>query len=387
MTTELRELLDTAADDATPVDLAHRALDGARRRRQQRFAVVGAVAAATALVAGAVVLGPLQQSSDEPRPQDVASLPGELPGVDGLPDLTGGAMDAASVAYVIDDRLVLVDAATGEAAVWGGVNELAGVDPAGTDPGPLRPYQVRLSPDGSTVLVAMRFETSQRLLGIRLAVLDVATAEVSVEDLQLTDAYAESAWLEYNLMAWAPDSSDFYCVCLTSDDSVPRVYRLTLGTDILDMPFTDVQVESDLAPAQISAGAAGLAAQLEPNGAWGLVRPNGSLGRSMGPAALLSLSWSDVQEFARVQDDAPAIETFGGVHFVSFPAGPVASLQALGSDFVLVSWPRDAVPGEPPPPQPLFAHLLMKDDEAQLLTTFPAGTTSTSFAADVDTVQ
>lgn len=387
MTTELRQLLDSAADDTPPVDLAHRAVDGARRRRQQRFAVVGAVAAATALVAGAVVLGPLQQSADEPRPQDVASLPAELPGPSGLPELTAGAMAAASTAYVIDDRLVLMDASSEEGAVWNGITELTGVDTGGLDAGALRPYQVRLSPDGTTALVAMRFESSQRLLGIRLAVLDVATAEFSLEDLQLSDANAESAWLEYNLMAWGPDSSAFYCVCMTGDDNVPRVYRVTFGIDILGMLYTNVKVESDLAPAQISAGAAGLAAQLTPNGDWSLVRPNGSVGQSKGTATLLSLSWDDARAYARVRDDTFAKETAGAVHFVSLQAGPVSSLHARGSDFVLVSWPTDAAPGEPPPPQPLFAHLLTQDDEPQLLTTFPAGTKSTSFAADVDTVQ
>ena len=123
---------------------------------------MGAVAAATALVAGAVVLGPLQQSSDEPRPQDVASLPGELPGPSGLPDLTSGAMDAASTAYVIDDRLVLIDATSAQGAVWNGISELSEVAASGMSAMPLHPYQVRLSPDGTTALVAMRFGSSQR---------------------------------------------------------------------------------------------------------------------------------------------------------------------------------------------------------------------------------
>ena len=118
-------------------------------------------------------------------------------------------MEAASAAYVVDDQLVLIDAADGRRR-WSGISELSGLDSGGMDAGALRPYQVRLSPDGTTALVAMRFESSQRLLGIRIAVLDVATAEASVGSWLLSDAYAESAWLEYNLMAWAPDSKTAY---------------------------------------------------------------------------------------------------------------------------------------------------------------------------------
>ena len=118
MTTELRDLLASAATDTTSPDLAGRAMTGARRRRQGRLAVLGSVAAVTALVAGAVVFGPLQQSGDEPRPQDVASIPAELPTPDALPELAAGTMEAASTAYVVDDQLVLVDATTGDAASW-----------------------------------------------------------------------------------------------------------------------------------------------------------------------------------------------------------------------------------------------------------------------------
>jgi hypothetical protein len=60
-------------------------------------------------------------------------------------------------------------------------------------------------------------------------------------------------------------------------------------------------------------------------------------------------------------------------------------LQAYGPDYVLVSRPKDAAPGEPAPPAPLLAHVLTEDADPQLITTFPSGTTSTSFAAGVDT--
>jgi hypothetical protein len=64
------------------------------------------------------------------------------------------------------------------------------------------------------------------------------------------------------------------------------------------------------------------------------------------------------------------------------PAGPVSSIQALGDDFVLVSRPEDAPASEPASPTPLYAHLLSKGSDPLLVTTFPTGTTSTSFAAE-----
>ena len=68
------------------------------------------------------------------------------------------------------------------------------------------------------------------------------------------------------------------------------------------------------------------------------------------------------------------------------PLAPSRRVQALGDDFVLVSRPRDAAAGEPAPAAPLLAHLLTKGRDPQLLTTFPTGTTSTSFAAEVDAI-
>ena len=141
---------------------------------------------------------------------------------------------------------------------------------------PLRPYQVRLSPDGTMALVAMRFESSQRLLGIRIAVLDVATAEASVGSWLLSDAYAESAWLEYNLMAWAPDSKTAFCVCLGGDGAEPKlgVWSLTVDARPMDPVYSQTRTTLDLVPAQISAGAPAVFMQMEPTaglGRWCLV--------------------------------------------------------------------------------------------------------------------
>jgi hypothetical protein len=101
----------------------------------------------------------------------------------------------------------------------------------------------------------------------------------------------------------------------------------------------------------------------------------------------LALSPTDPSAFALTRFGRYSIESNSSTYpqMVSgqLPAGPVSSVQALGADgFVLVSRPKDAAPGEPAPAAPLLAHLLTQDGDPQLLTTFPAGTTSTSFAAD-----
>jgi hypothetical protein len=340
------------------------------------------VLATAAVVVGVIVATTDTRPSTEPRPTDVAALPEVLPTPSGLPELSPGTMDAASTAYVVDNRLVLVDAGSAKAYVYQGIANPTGDSSQIPDGGALRPYAVRLSPDGTSALVAMRFESSQRLLGIRIAVLDVPTGESSLETLQLTDAEAEGSWLEYALMAWAPDSRTAYCVCHEGGQSM-GVWSITLGDSPEGAFYTRV---SDQVPAQISAGAGGLAVQLESyGGAWEL-RADGYLNRAdLGPAESLSLSYDVPTAFAGVTNGWFAIQDLRQrpqqIQWERLPAGPVSSIQAAGSDYLLVSRPEGAAPGEPAPPEPLVVHVISKDAAPKLLTTFPAGTTSTSFAA------
>jgi hypothetical protein len=390
MTTNLRELLSDAAQSDVRPDLAERAISGARTQRRQRLAVGGSVLAAAAVVLGVVLGSGDLRTDSEPRPSDVASLPAELPAADGLPELTAGSMEAASVAYVIDDQLVLVDASGGSSFVYNGVTKVPLEYTGGMDAGALRPYQVRLSPDGTRALVAMRFESSQRLLGTRVAVLDVGTAEASVGSWLLSDAYAESAWLEYNLMAWAPDSKEAFCICLGGDGAEPKlgVWSLKVWDAAIDPVYSQTPTALDLAPAQISAGAAGLFMQMEPmGGSWSLLFGFTGHPEAGFQADTLALSTQDRSALALTRDGRYVLESESPLYpqVVSgpLPAGPVSSIQALGEDFALVSRPGTGL-SEPSPP--LLAHQLAKGSDPQLLTTFPAGTTSTSFAADVDTV-
>jgi hypothetical protein len=242
---------------------------------------------------------------------------------------------------------------------------------------------------GDRGLVAMRYETSQRLLGIRLAPLDLANAQPTwLEDLQLPDAYAESAWLEYNLMAWAPDGRTAYCVCLGGYGTDPElgVWSLTTGDAPTDSSYSQL---SDIDPSQISVGAVGLMVQLEPmGGAWSLLVGGTDVVPTAQAADALAVSLGDPSASARTREGRYTIKSDSSMYpqVVSgpLPAGPVSSIQSLGADrFVVVSRPGTGLT-EPSPP--LLAHVLAKGVDPELLTTFPPGTTSTSFAADVDTV-
>jgi hypothetical protein len=161
------------------------------------------------------------------------------------------------------------------------------------------------------------------------------------------------------------------------------VWSITLGDSPEGAFYTRV---SDQVPAQISAGAGGLAVQLESyGGAWEL-RADGYLNRAdLGPAESLSLSYDVPTAFAGVTNGWFAIQDLRQrpqqIQWERLPAGPVSSIQAAGSDYLLVSRPEGAAPGEPAPPEPLVVHVISKDAAPKLLTTFPAGTTSTSFAA------
>ncbi|HEX5017248.1 MAG TPA: hypothetical protein VFX15_06650 [Actinomycetes bacterium] len=385
MSTQLREMFEAAADDRVPPDLTQRAVDGARRRRRQRWVGGAAAATAAAFVLGVVVATTDLRSETAPRPTDVATIPTEMPMPSGLPELQAGVMSSASAAYVVDERLVLVDARSAEGYVYDGAARMDESDTGGLDAGALRPYQVSLSPDGSTALVAMRSEFSQRLLGIRLAVLDVATAESSLEDLQLSDAYAEEGWLQYNLMSWAPDSKSAYCVCLGRKGTDPQlgIWSITIGDTLEGAFYSQI---SKVVPSQISAGVTGLAVQLDPFGGSWEIRSDDYLNQAdLGPAESLSLSGAVPTAFAAVREGRYTIDDVAcdgcQVEWKQVPAGPVSSIQAFGSDYVLISRPENAAPGEPPPPTPLLAHVITADSAPRLLTTFPASTTSTSLAA------
>jgi hypothetical protein len=157
--------------------------------------------------------------------------------------------------------------------------------------------------------------------------------------------------------------------------------------DGIDPVYSQTTTTLDLVPAQISVGAAGLFMQMEPmGGSWSLLENISDPPEDGFDADALALSSIDGSALALTRDGRYRLESESDLYpqVVSgpLPAGPVSSIQALGDDFVLVSRPSAIPIDEPAPPSPLLAHLLTKGGDPLLVTTFPTGTTSTSFAAE-----
>ncbi len=174
MSTQLRELLDGAAESQPPHDLAARAVAGARSRRRQRYTVAGSVLAAAAVVLGFAMVSSSQRLDGAPRPDEVAGLPDELPAANGLPKLTADTMSFASAAYVVDGKVVVVDAATGEGAL---VDFGPGIRTVGPIPGIGADASLALSPNGRFLMVSSG-ATSLSPGREWLWLVDVATGQV-----------------------------------------------------------------------------------------------------------------------------------------------------------------------------------------------------------------
>lgn len=202
MTSQLRTMLDEAADARPPIGLAQRAVEEATHRRRRRAVITGSVLAAAALVAGGAVALRPAHSDTAPQPIDVASVPVELPTPEDLPTLAEAPMDAASVAYVVDGRLVLVSAADGHAAV-----DSAAAVPVG------RISSVTLSPDGRYAVLVRSWSAGVNTAGLPMSLFDVAAHEETAISLIQARVPTGGGPLQQQDVTWAPDASWFACAC------------------------------------------------------------------------------------------------------------------------------------------------------------------------------
>lgn len=271
MSTELRELFDAAAESDPPVDLAARAVAGARRRRRQRYTVAGSVLAAAAIVLGFVVVSSSERLDGAPRPDEVAGLPALLPAPGGLPRLTADTMSFASAAYVVDGQVVVLDAATGDGVkvpLSCRAGYLCGVVPGiGSD------ASLALSPNGRFLLVSSgRIDLEPG--GVEWVwLVDVATGVATPQSFKLAPASVGSTVLQTR-MAWSPSGQMFACVC----SGPGRAQLLTANMSEVDADLVVSSLSgSGIAPRQISWGTDGLAAQFdELDGDWRMVPPSGA---------------------------------------------------------------------------------------------------------------
>lgn len=394
MSAQLRELFDGAAESQPPHDLAARAVASARSRRRQRYTVAGSVLAAAAVVLGFVMIGSSERLDGAPRPNEVAGLPDQLPAADGLPTLTADSMPFASAAYVVDGKVVVVDAATGDGAL---------VDLDTTPPGyvgtPILGIgpgaSLALSPDGR-FLLASSGKTDLEPGGREWVwLVDVATGVATPQSFELAPASEASAVL-LNRMAWSPTGQMFACIC-----SGPG--RAQLWTANMSEVDADLVVNSlsgtDVAPTQISWGTDGLVAQLtDLDPEWRLV-PVGGFSRAnpgtwpplesvsmLGPGAVrfsaVAMGHSDeggfLAKLALGKGGSGALWVVpedGQYRTVeSVPSRPW--LGALGDSYfvVLTDWKGD----------PYNEEVDRIDGEGEtVLTTLPPGATTISFASEL----
>jgi len=273
MSTELRELFDTAAESNPPYDLGERAVAGARHRRQ-RFVVAGAVLASVAMVLGVAVVSGQLQTDASPRPTDVATLPDALPAADGLPNLEPGVVDAASAAYVVDGEVVVIDAATGGGAVIDTLLDPAGYPLTGSSPSLGVEGEIALSPNGRYLWVSTGPISDGDGAGQEwMWLIDVATADVGLqESLELASA-AQNSTARPSRMTWSPDGSTFACICTFLGRSRPELFMVDM-TAVSDDLVIDKGKGTGVTPTQISWGTDGLVARLpELGGDWRLVPP------------------------------------------------------------------------------------------------------------------
>lgn len=395
MSTELRELFDTAAESTPPYDLGERALAGARRRRQRR-AVVGGVVASAAMVLGVFVVSGQLQTNASPRPIDVANLPDQLPAADGLPNLEPGMVDAASVAYLDGSFMVVVDASSGEAA-----RTTFGPPPVGngTFSIAITPTDVVLSPDGRRALVTVSGWQGARPT---LRVVDLATTrETVVSDLTPWNTSTASQIERPAVAAWSNDSSSVTCVCTDNKGSLLGLYEVLLrDRDPLAADARPLVVmQSETGTYQVAMGTAGLAVQRKPDGPWPLtfISEGGpaipaaeavALGRGTASTYFaLSGDGFAIGEVGRNFSDPVTLIAEGSLKYERHLGDVVEipSVEAVRDGFVVVVTTNSLARNlrSAPPVDPAQVLLVGTDGAQGLATTLPSGVVVASFASDL----
>jgi hypothetical protein len=230
-----------------------------------------------------------------------------------------------------------------------------------------------------------------------MVVLDISTGETEFfNGLRMLDAYVDSGWLRPNFMAWSPDSSSAYCVCLGPQTDHIAVWAVNATGST--PPFEISPEPAFLAQSQISVGTGGYAMQTDvDNGQWlpGGIDDSGwqvwdsqALPRADALAVGVDPSQPTAYTFMAVDGDQYSVGELGQKEYpwnvwAPMPGGgPVASVHAAPGGFIAVTWPKNAEPGEPPPPAPLEVWYFDAAGAQVQLSTLPEGTDSASFAIE-----
>ncbi len=414
----LLPLLNAAASREAPNELEARALaaSGSGNRRGLAIAAV-AVVATGAVVAGAVALQPEPDSGG--AADAVAAnierwgIPAEPPLSRNLPTLVDEPIETASMAYISQGVPVVTDAATGTSRTvlsgrptpeWydGGVNGVLRPGPPWT--------QAVLSPDGAWLLLVQAQGRPQRAgepsFGRHspgdLYLVRISTGEVTpVRDANPAPQAVGRYSIADTVLAWAPGVGAFACVCdgrlsvFDLDKATPKA-RLKWATD---EKFTDV-----------AWGLEGLLGR-RLSGGWVSQTRGGTAVSGLGDAAAVAASKSVPAVYLSVGITSiyalGADTTPDGGRCVLWDArftSPVevtpvperdgrlctpVALQPGRSGVLLALKPDQAglesVPSYQPRPEPVPLDVVTVDSAgvSTVISTFPPGTTTASFAANL----
>jgi hypothetical protein len=251
------------------------------------------------------------------------------------------------------------------------------------------------------LMTVPRYMGTEGLQGQLLYLLDVdAGTTQRLQNLVVADDEGVAGWSQPQLLAWSPASDEFACVCGSALFGTPQLqtYRLS---DLDAKGHIDPVASIDIAPSQVTWGAAGIAVQFEsPDGDWSFVTAGGVSENLIATANLLAPSLGDPEEFGSVRNFFSSSESdtspiasgpawtididYGTTDSLpdrpAFRGGTAVTATAVSGGYLVVVRPRDAEPGEPPPPTILDVAFVDAAGNETSLTQLPLGTSSSAFA-------
>jgi hypothetical protein len=270
--TPLLSVLNAAASDETPPELAGRAASVRRQVRYRPLVATLAVVAAAAVVLAAAPWS--RDVSDADRTPGVSALgmPTALSTAHNLATLAEEPIESASTAYVVGGVPIVTDAASGAGRL---VFER---DPGpewldDSVPGPPRSLrrgqwtQSVLSPDGRWLVLVQALQEVKGESSSQTFLVDLATATpLLLGDVATQPRARGPGGVALTRVAWSPESDGFACVCGRTL-SIAKIHA-NGGDFTVSVDRTDIRADA------VSGGLAGLAVRDPRRGWWIVNRPS-----------------------------------------------------------------------------------------------------------------
>ena len=393
--------LDAAALRDVPPDLLPETL-GVPRPRRTPLAAAAVVVAVT--VAAVVAIAPWGGQGDATSAESAVNewgVPNDLRMLGDLPSLASEPIERASTALVVGGTPVVTDADTGEArAVFGTQSGPAWFDRENNRQTLLirsQWTQVVLSPNGEWLLLvklnpdgpSTPFNQSRADVGVLFLVKVSTGSTIRLDEMHPSPDATGAAGIAEARLAWAPNSQSFACAC-----------RGTLSVGALDTDDHVVVNHTAVRARSVAWGSPGLAVA-EPQGGWWYVdQPTVAsetlvYGEALGisttePVSYLEISVLTIYALGADRRPDGGHCTLWDSNF-SYPVSVLTAAERGGTlctpvtmqpgrgGFVLV------LPAKGPArrSQPLDIVVVHRDGSTSDAGSFPPGTTTASFAADL----